>query len=289
MPAAHPAASRYSPRGGQATLGFSRVAEVFGAGFIAQMSVVFVAPPGAVGGVLTPAVFDAAHAALASFCVDGVGARDVGGLVWAGGPVPLSYVVPCLAPGSPAASSPACREVRAAAAQFISRDGGATYATVTLPFDPFGTAGFTWIRGARATAARVSAAYGGVGIYISGSPPTQMDAVGEVFESFGGAVAVTLAVCFVVVGAAFRSLVVPLRCVATIALTLAITFGLATLVYERGALNFMGFPALHGDGVIWTGPVLVFSLIVGFGLGARAVAAAGGGGGRPWWGSGGGR
>ena len=43
---------------------------------------------------------------------------------------------------------------------------------------------------------------------------------------------------FVIVGASFQSLVIPLRAVLTIAFTLIIVFGAAVAVYQHGALNW---------------------------------------------------
>lgn len=77
----------------------------------------------------------------------------------------------------------------------------------------------------------------------------------------------TVAVVFVIVGIAFRSLLVPLRAVFTISLTLGGVYGAAAAVYQYGVLDFLGWPALQSMGALfWIPPVLSFSIMVGLGL-----------------------
>ena len=90
----------------------------------------------------------------------------------------------------------------------------------------------------------------------------------QVYDSLPLAIGVTAAVVFVVVGIAFRSVVVPLRSIFTIALTLSFVYGSATYVYEHNILNSLGFWGLHGRGALsWIPPLLNFSLLVGLSLG----------------------
>lgn len=77
-----------------------------------------------------------------------------------------------------------------------------------------------------------------------------------VYAAFPRLVAATLATVFVLLAVAFQSLVAPLRSVATLALTLATVFGCAVLVYQHGALAFLGARCLgKSSAVSWLPPV----------------------------------
>ncbi len=87
------------------------------------------------------------------------------------------------------------------------------------------------------------------------------------YEAFPLALGVTTAVVFVVVGIAFRSLLIPLRSILTIGMTLGLVYGLAAFVYEDNILNFLHLGGVHGMGALyWIPPVLSFSICVGLGL-----------------------
>ena len=92
------------------------------------------------------------------------------------------------------------------------------------------------------------------------------------YGAFPLMIAITLAVVFVVVGTAFRSLMVPLRALVTISMTLGWTYGLANLVYSHaiwvaGDTTNQSLEFIAGIGVInWFSPVMCFSILVGLGL-----------------------
>lgn len=88
-----------------------------------------------------------------------------------------------------------------------------------------------------------------------------------VYELLPLMTAITMAGVFMVVGVAFKSVVVPLRAVLTIAVTLAYIYGAAILVYQHGALDWLGFAPLASTGAVyWMNPCMVFSILVGLGL-----------------------
>merc|ERR1712224_110518 len=75
-----------------------------------------------------------------------------------------------------------------------------------------------------------------------------------------------LGVSFVVLAIAFKSIFIPLRSMITILWTQVFVFGLATLVFQYGILDWMGFPGLSSaelGGVEFHMPIAVFSIIVG--------------------------
>ena len=68
-------------------------------------------------------------------------------------------------------------------------------------------------------------------------------------------------------GLFFKSIVVPIRSVLSIALTLMFVFGLTVMVYQDGDLSFLNLQCLSQTGSIsWLPPVMTFSIVVGLGL-----------------------
>jgi uncharacterized membrane protein YdfJ with MMPL/SSD domain len=74
-------------------------------------------------------------------------------------------------------------------------------------------------------------------------------------------------VVLLVVGIVFRSILIPLRSVLTLSMTVAFVFGMASLVYNYGAFDFLGWNSLHSsEGITWLIPVVCFSIVVGLSL-----------------------
>lgn len=85
----------------------------------------------------------------------------------------------------------------------------------------------------------------------------------EAFHVFPVMVGVTISVIAVLLALAFRSIAVPLRLIVTIGLTVTWTYGLASLVFCDGALDWIfGEPKK----IYWIVPPVVFSIIVGLGI-----------------------
>lgn len=103
---------------------------------------------------------------------------------------------------------------------------------------------------------------------LSGIGPEQMDGAAHTFASFPLMILVTLLIVTVVIGAAFRSVLVPIRAVVCIVWMLAIVFGAALFLYQKGALKWLGITAFSpdGDALFWMSPCIAFSIVVGLGL-----------------------
>eukprot|EP00053_Salpingoeca_punica_P017212 m.165058 g.165058 ORF g.165058 m.165058 type:complete len:848 (+) comp17149_c3_seq7:3642-6185(+) len=132
--------------------------------------------------------------------------------------------------------------------------------------DPFGPEGMDWLRDVRdrMSAFEHKTPYK---LLLAQGAAAQADLLDKVYSLFPIAIAVTIGLVFVLVGVAFRSLLVPLRSVLSIAATLSLVYGCAVFVYQNGVLNFLGFSGLHGSGALcWIGPILSFSIVVGLGL-----------------------
>lgn len=116
-----------------------------------------------------------------------------------------------------------------------------------------------------ATAAH--AASTGVRLYLTGIAADSLDAIAGVYAAFPTSMALTAVTVLLFTGAAFRSALIPLRAVFTIGLTIAFVYGVAICVYQRGALDWSGWPAVVGGGaVFWLLPVAVFAILVGLSL-----------------------
>ena len=127
--------------------------------------------------------------------------------------------------------------------------------------DILGPEGVEWLGNMRDNLARV-AANSNFTYYLAGGATADQDMQAQVYKMFPTAMAVTAACVFLLIGISFRSLIVPLRSIATIGITVAIVYGCAVFVYQNGALNFLGFYGLRGAGsLVWIPPVLCFSIV----------------------------
>eukprot|EP00756_Hemistasia_phaeocysticola_P011159 Hpha_TRINITY_DN15094_c1_g1::TRINITY_DN15094_c1_g1_i1::g.123724::m.123724/K06994/K06994; putative drug exporter of the RND superfamily len=150
--------------------------------------------------------------------------------------------------------------------EFVDKPKDATWLRFTPPYAPMGVAGADWLRAARKAADNFPQKYG-IKMDIVGQACDGIDAQDSLYDDFPAMVGVTCAVVVVFVGLAFRSVFVPLRSVVTIALTIFFVQGLASLVYQHGALDWTGFAGFRSTGaVIYINPLLSFSIIVGVGL-----------------------
>jgi RND superfamily putative drug exporter len=103
--------------------------------------------------------------------------------------------------------------------------------------------------------------------FLVGIPPDSWDAIDAVAFWFPLIMGLSCAVVVAAVGLVFRSVLIALRSVLTLAITVCCVFGLASLVYDKGALDFLSFPGLAGqNGLTWLVPVVCFSIVIGLSL-----------------------
>jgi uncharacterized membrane protein YdfJ with MMPL/SSD domain len=105
-------------------------------------------------------------------------------------------------------------------------------------------------------------------LYFGGVGPSSMDAIDTVYRLFPIIIGVSCGSVLVVVGIAFRSIIMPLRSVVSIAATQLFVFGLVVVTYQSpGIMNWMGWGSVQSFGAVsWTAPVVAFSVIVGVAL-----------------------
>jgi len=145
----------------------------------------------------------------------------------------------------------------------------ATYTTAILNVDPFSNDGTDWLVDARdlISSMKSEGSLHGVEVYFVDGAGIEYDAVKQVYDVFPVLITATLATVFVLMGAFFRSVVVPIRSVVSIALTLMFVFGLTVLVYQDGIFDPLGLACMSKTGEIsWLPPVMTFSIVVGLGL-----------------------
>ena len=165
----------------------------------------------------------------------------------------------------------------------------ATKVGVTIDIDPFTAQGQAWVRAMRRAMARAAAvrfepaalnasgewasgdgpaAVELGGFHLTGVAPEQMDGAAYTFAALPRMVGVTLGIVCLVLGAAFRSALVPLRAVVCLVWMLCLVFGAAVAVYQLGLLQALGWSPLQPSGgdLFWMSPCIAFAIVVGLGL-----------------------
>lgn len=102
---------------------------------------------------------------------------------------------------------------------------------------------------------------------LSGPSADAIDSITAVYSGFPTMIGITIAVVLLFVGLAFRSVLVPIRAILTIAVTMLWIYGLQDLTYQHKIFSWMHWPGLEGSGTInWLPPIVCFSILVGISL-----------------------
>ena len=165
-----------------------------------------------------------------------------------------------------AGANPSCNAFQELGKLFFDNATGSVYAQLTLSINPSGPDGVSWLLRVRSLLASVQG-QGNLSYYLVDGQSYQYDLVAACYQDFPMVIGITAAVVFLVMGLAFRSILIPARAVVTIGLTLGLVYGSATLVYQYNALNGLHLAGITGSGsLFWLSPVLSFSILVGLGL-----------------------
>lgn len=145
-----------------------------------------------------------------------------------------------------------------------SSDRSSFYGLLVTQFDPFGEQGQSFLTALRDLCSTMPGNRGLV-ITITGTAADALDLISGVYAIFPYAIATTLLMSLLLLGIAFRSVLMPLRSVATICLTLIFVFGLAVRIYQDGILDFLGRATITSKfhSQFWLMPVVSFSFVVG--------------------------
>ena len=247
----------------------------FGSGTLSPYKLLFVGPPSSTISATSFEVFDATLNFLSSLAATPDRASFTGIAQLASEQVTFEEYSAALAGFSlgqcngDTAAEQACRSLAAVASASNSADGTASYFSAVLNVDPFSNEGTGWLVDARSgiEELRSEGALQGYEVYLVDGAGAEYDAVQVVYDAFPFMIGATLATVFVLMGAFFRSVVVPVRSVFSIALTLAWVYGLLVLVYQEGVLEWTGLDCFQQtDYISWLPPVMTFSIIVGLGL-----------------------
>ena len=268
------------PRGYESVDTFYAMQGIFGPGATNGALLVGVATSSAQGAALTPAFFASAEAAvnavLAVSSPNELTAAAVHGLAWSGAPADAVATSAALASvaACPSASVAACRaacsaqacSLRLSAASALSADARSMLLSVNLGVDRAAADGIAWVTAAHKALRAANAADGDATwrLLVDASP----DSVDYIYGHFGTLVGVTIAVVFLILFVAFRSVTNAARTVVSLAAMEVCVWGAAIAIYCQGELNPGGVLHTFDDatGLFWLMPILAFSLTTGLGL-----------------------
>eukprot|EP00040_Diaphanoeca_grandis_P013426 m.67862 g.67862 ORF g.67862 m.67862 type:complete len:837 (-) comp23881_c0_seq1:68-2578(-) len=150
--------------------------------------------------------------------------------------------------------------------QYTNADFTASYVQIMLGIPPLQQVGSEWLVHFRKHL-EVEAQTLGFKIHLVGFAADVLDSVTYVYGDWGLMVMIVSIAVVIVVVICFRSIVVALRGVITIAITFIFVSGFAKLVYCDMVFNSWGFAGFTGNGSIsWIIPPTVFPLVVGIAL-----------------------
>jgi uncharacterized membrane protein YdfJ with MMPL/SSD domain len=143
----------------------------------------------------------------------------------------------------------------------------ATWGLVTPGMDPFSVDGDAFLKKLRSLL-EIQGPLNNIDVYIVGPAAYGIDMVDGVYNFFPLMITATLITAGLFVGITFRSVVMPIRAISTSLLSVGFTYGIAIMIYEYGALNFLGIGNLSNNlkAIPWIIPCIVFFILTGLGL-----------------------
>eukprot|EP00929_Paragymnodinium_shiwhaense_P120328 TRINITY_DN92269_c0_g1_i1.p1 TRINITY_DN92269_c0_g1~~TRINITY_DN92269_c0_g1_i1.p1 ORF type:complete len:897 (+),score=131.76 TRINITY_DN92269_c0_g1_i1:53-2692(+) len=139
----------------------------------------------------------------------------------------------------------------------------ATFAYIVPSYDPMCPDGRVILDNLRASCSRLADKHG-LECSIGGYPTEILAMVRVIYDVFPYLITATLVTAFIFLAVSFKSLFIPLRSIVSCLLTLGFVYGLATLVYQDGIFNWLGFKALRNNiPICWMLPVIAFFVISG--------------------------
>ncbi|KAJ4454321.1 putative MmpL efflux pump [Paratrimastix pyriformis] len=158
--------------------------------------------------------------------------------------VPLELAQACLDPTAEAYESDLCFAYRYLYKRFANPTGTAAYFELQPIVSPFGDGISDWIAKVRTAMDNFTAVYPNLPdtnpnaipfkMYLYATGVEMADAVSVVYQLFPYMISATVCVIIVLVAVVFRSLMVPLRLVLSLAVTLVVVFGSAVFVFQEG-------------------------------------------------------
>jgi RND superfamily putative drug exporter len=259
------------PRGADVTEAFLTMSQEFGYGYLNAYTLLVALPADSNGTVLSGAYYDASRAAVDALvaALPNTTQSMFAGVSTAGGmTIQHTYTEQCLDPNSLFYKLSYCVALRYQFAQDVNANRSASLFTVAIDsFDPNAELGFDWYRAFLAAAPAI-ARNTSLELALTGGPAPGWDSVQMAYDDFPLMIGIVSGTILLVVGIALKSVLIPLRSLLAVALTLGFCYGSASLVYEWGVLDWMGFMGLHtmsphDRALLWMPPLVSFGIIVG--------------------------
>ncbi len=148
---------------------------------------------------------------------------------------------------------------------YVSSHRDAIKITLFLSVDPLSQEAKDWLKKARDD--YVNRSYGDTAeVGFACRTAESVDMVDNAFRIFPWMVVAVLVIIYIIIGLMFRSAIIPLRLLITIALTISFIFGMFDLVFLRHWGAFL-IPQIENiNGLFWILPIIAFCIVVGLGL-----------------------
>jgi len=257
------------PRDLDQTAALGRLESLYGPGLLYPFRMLIVAPSGISAD--SKEFYQTAHDMIEGIPkyngVTGLTTEDFTGLVYAEGKKVMQPVVQACVGIKQAGNVKVCRALQYAYDSYLNTPKTAQWVMVTPTVDPLDRGGSEWLQSFRAAIDNAEYDHPGYKIHLAGMAVDSMDAIDIMFDLFPNVIISTCAVVLVLMGFAFRSVLIPIRAVFTIGVTLSWVYGFASLTYTNGVLEWTHIPGFQPIGaLIWMIPLITFSIIVGIGL-----------------------
>ena len=144
---------------------------------------------------------------------------------------------------------------------YVSSDEKAMRAHFTSRHLPMSREGKNWLEAVR------DLTYPGLSVVIAGEPADVIDSMDGVYANFPVMIAVTIITVVLVSLVSFKSIAIPIRALCTRAVTVAIVYGAANLIYCKDAFPWSTALSSPSSEITYTVVLQAVPLLVGLGLG----------------------
>ena len=154
------------------------------------------------------------------------------------------------------------------AKEFLNHDRTVTIIEIELGIPPFGSEARKWIDSFRKVMDEQASTLG-LKMYLSGFGCDVSDSVKGVYAAWPLMISIISVIVLITVGLSFRSVILALRGIITIAITILFVQGMAKITYCDNYFEFVGLAGLtptSDPGLIWLVPPVTFPILVGIAL-----------------------
>eukprot|EP01084_Bolivina_argentea_P128139 226542_1 len=150
----------------------------------------------------------------------------------------------------------------------ISMNRTSSYYSMTTQFDPFYENAINFVTDFRKYLYDSCEKYNYTNMcYFTGGSVGEVDMVGEIYSNVAWILSIIIGSVFCIMGCVFKSIFVPFRLFATIAIPMSFVFGLSVMVYQNGLLSFLNMESIaNTDGLFWLIPIMTLSILIGLAL-----------------------